>query len=96
MNDKIRINLNIADSYFPITINRDEEELMRKAAKQVNMRLNAYRKHYKDISTEKLLAMVAYHFSQENLELIERNDTEPYAAKINEMTDLLENYFSEE
>ena len=37
MNDKIKINLQIADSYYPITINRDEEELMREAAKQVNI-----------------------------------------------------------
>ena len=39
MNDKIKINLQIADSYYPITINRDEEELMREAAKQVNIKL---------------------------------------------------------
>ena len=35
MNDKIKINLQIADSYYPLTINRDEEETVRVAAKQV-------------------------------------------------------------
>ena len=93
MNDKIKINLNIADAYFPITISREEEELMRKAAKQVNMRLNSYRDRYKGVSNERLLAMVAYQFSQENLELKQRNDTEPYTAKLEEMTKMLDDYF---
>ena len=56
MNDKIKINLQIADSYYPITINRDEEELMREAAKQVNIKLNAYREHYKSLEPERIRA----------------------------------------
>ena len=37
--------------------------------------------------------MVAYQFSQENLELKQRNDTEPYTAKLEEMTKMLDDYF---
>ena len=96
MNDKIKINLQIADSYYPITINRDEEELMREAAKQVNIKLNAYREHYKSLEPEKLIAMVAYQFSQENLKLRQRNDTGPYTEKIEELTEMLEEYFKGE
>ena len=96
MNDKIKINLQIADSYYPITINRDEEELMREAAKQVNIKLNAYRQHYKSLEPEKLIAMVAYQFSQENLKLRQRNDTGPYTEKIEELTEMLEEYFKGE
>lgn len=96
MNDKIKINLHIADSNFPITIKRDKEELMRKAAKDVNDMLNNYRHKFKSVSNERLLAMVAYHFSLNSLELIGRNDTEPYTAKIEEMTKMLEDYFANE
>ena len=96
MNDKIKINLQIADSYYPITINRDEEELMREAAKQVNIKLNAYREHYKSLEPEKLIAMAAYQFSQENLKLRQRNDTGPYTEKIEELTEMLEEYFKGE
>ena len=96
MNDKIKINLQIADSYYPITINRDEEELMREAAKQVDIRLNAYREHYQNISPERIIAMVAYQFALENLQLKDRNDTEPYTAKIKELTEVLETYFKEQ
>ena len=40
MNDKKKINLQIADSNYPLTINREEEQMVREAAKQVNVRLN--------------------------------------------------------
>ena len=78
MNDKIKINLQIADSNYPLTINREEEEMVREAAKQVNIRLNAYREYYKNLEPEKIIAMVAYHFSLEKLQLMKRNDTTPY------------------
>ena len=86
----------IADSYYPLTINRDEEETVREAAKQVNIRLNAYREHYQNVSLERIIAMVAYQFALENLQLKDRNDTEPYTAKIKELTEVLETYFKEQ
>jgi cell division protein ZapA len=96
MNDTIKINLNIADSYYPITIQRDEEEMMRKAARQVNERLNLYREKYSTQPKDKLLAMVAYQFAQEKLMLEQRNDTQPFTDKIRELTDLLEKHFDGE
>ena len=96
MNDKIKINLQIADSNYPLTINREEEEMVREAAKQVNIRLNAYREYYKNLEPEKIIAMVAYQFSLERLQLMQRNDTQPYTAKIEELTEMLEEYFRNE
>lgn len=96
MNDKIKINLQIAETNYPLTIDRDDEEMVREAAKQVNIRLNAYRTHYPNIDTEKVIAMVAYEFSLETLKQKDRNDTVPYTEKINELTGVLENYFRKE
>lgn len=96
MNDKIKINLQIADSNYPLTINRQEEEMVREAAKQVNIRLNAYREYYKNLEQEKIIAMVAYQFSLEKLQLMQRNDTTPYTEKVKELTELLEDYFQKE
>ena len=96
MNDKIMINLQIADSNYPLTINRQEEEMVREAAKQVNIRLNAYREYYKNLEPEKIIAMVAYQFSLEKLQLMQRNDTTPYTEKVKELTELLEDYFQKE
>ena len=96
MNDKIKINLQIADSNYPLTINREEEEMVREGAKQVNIRLNKYREVYKNLEPEKIIAMVAYQFSLEKLQLLERNDTAPYTEKGKELTELLVNYFKGE
>ena len=80
MNDKIKINLQMAGAAYPITINREDEEIVREAAKQVNIRINAYREHYQNISSERIIAMVANQFALETLQLKDRNDTEPYTA----------------
>lgn len=96
MNDKIKINLQIADSNYPLTIKRDDEQIMREAAKQVNIRLNAYREHYPNTGPDKVIAMVAYQFALENLNLSQKNDTQPYTAKIKELTEMLEEYFRED
>ena len=69
---------------------------VREAAKQVNIRLNAYREHYRNVAPEKIIAMVAYQFSLEKLQLLQRNDTQPYTAKIEELTEMLEEYFRNE
>ena len=96
MNDKIKINLQMAGASYPLTINREDEEMVREAAKQVDIRLNAYREHYQNVTTEKIIAMVAYQFSLERLQLMQRNDTSPYVEKVKELTELLEDYFKEE
>lgn len=96
MNDKIKINLQIADSNYPLTINREEEQVIREAAKQVNIRLNKYRDAYKSLEPEKIIAMVAYQFSLEKLQLMQRNDTTPFTEKVKELTELLEEYFEKE
>ena len=95
MNDKIKIKLQMAGASYPLTINREDEQMVREAAKQVDLRLNAYREHYQSVSAERIIAMVAYQFSLENLQQKQRNDTEPYTTKIKELTKVLEDYFRE-
>lgn len=93
MNDKIKINLQMAGYTYPLTIERDKEEIVRLAAKQVEQRLNAYRTHYEELSPERILSMVAFQFALETLQLKKRNDTEPITTKIKEWGDLLEEQF---
>ncbi|MDR0893447.1 MAG: cell division protein ZapA [Mediterranea sp.] len=98
MNDKIekiKINLHMADVNYPLTISREDEELVREAAKQVNIKVNAYRKRYPELEKDKLITMVAYQFSVEKLQLMQRNDTAPYAEKVQELTELLDEYLNE-
>ena len=96
MNDKINTNLDLAGSIFPLKVKPEEEENIRKAAKQVNDWLNKYRDRYPGLTTEKLIAMVAFQFSLEKIELLQRNDTQPYLTKIEKLTEMLEEYFENE
>ena len=86
----------MADACYPVFINPETEEIVRAAAKQVNIRLNKYREVYKNLEPEKIIAMVAYQFSLEKLQLLQRNDTAPYTEKVKELTELLEDYFKKE
>ncbi len=95
MDDKIKINLQMAGASYPLTISRKDEEGVREAAKQVNLRFNAYQEHYQDLPSERIAVMVAYQFALENVHWKEMNDTAPYTAKIEELTKLLEECFKE-
>ncbi len=90
MSDKIKINLGLGGTYFPLTIPREDEEKVREAAHRVNKRLNLYKSHYGNLPLEKMMPMVAYHFSLEVLELENKNDTKPYIDKIEELDALIE------
>jgi len=89
--DKIKIRLNIAGfPPLPVAINRSEEELYRKAAKQVENRLNRYKERNSKLSQETVMLMVAFHFALDCLKQEGRNDTEPYVQKIKELDQLIE------
>ena len=88
----------MADACYPVFINPENEEIVRAAAKQVNTILVEYRKKWGhlNLEPEKILVMVAYQFSLEKLQLLQRNDTAPYTEKVKELTELLEDYFKKE
>jgi cell division protein ZapA len=96
MDDEIRINLVIAGCTYPLTINREEEEGIREAAKRVNLKLNMYRNKFPTLPLEKIITMVAYDFSLRNIQQEKRHDTKPYTEKIEELTKVLEDCFKEE
>lgn len=89
MNDKIKITLQIAGFYYPLTIDRDDEEMVREAAKQVNKLLGVYKERYAALEPAKILPMVAYVFSLELLQWKNRNDTRPLTDKMKELTERL-------
>jgi cell division protein ZapA len=101
---KFLIHIEIADKAYPLWIYRDEEELARKAAKQVKTLLEQYRIKYPLSANanpkyaegnKDWLAMVAFQLSIKSLLLEERNDTTPFIEKIQQMTNLLEAYLEE-
>ncbi|MDR0894283.1 MAG: cell division protein ZapA [Prevotellaceae bacterium] len=94
MNDTLKINLQIANMSYPLTIHPEEEEDIRKAAKQVNDCIIKYQEHYVDLPVGQVVPMVAFHFALKNLQNEKRNDTEGYDRKIVELTQMIEEELS--
>ena len=62
MDDKLAIKVQIAERFYPLKIERREEERIRKAAKLINDRLLQYKQRYTDKDTQDFLAMAALQF----------------------------------
>lgn len=68
--DKLKIKVSIAGRTYPLTINRDEEENIRKAATKIEAIIKQFESNYAVKDKQDLLAMCALQMSSkvENLE----------------------------
>lgn len=90
----ININLVIADRPYPLKIKPSEEELVRKAAKELNNKVKEYQKVYAAKDKQDYLAMTALMYAVDSLgnkskTTIEDNN---FDDKLNELNQLLEAY----
>lgn len=94
MDDKFVIHVEIAGKDYALTINRNDEELTRAAAKQIRDKINRYREHFSvsEVDIKDLLAMVALQLSVDNLRLENKNDVSPFVEKIETLNDTLKEY----
>lgn len=97
MDNKFLIHLEIADKSYGLWIDPKDEQLARKAAKQIRLKINQYRQNFSqsDLDVKDLLAMVAFQLSMHNLQLEGKNDTSPFTEKIQELTTELESYLKD-
>jgi cell division protein ZapA (FtsZ GTPase activity inhibitor) len=91
MDDKLSIRVNVADRYYPLKVERENEEKIRKAARMINEKVLQYKQRYADKDVQDFLAMASLqyviklnegeeklnndHFSDEIKELITKIDT---------------------
>ena len=54
MDDKWKINLSMADATYPVWIKPEDEEIVRKAAQQVNDILKEYREKWPNVEKERI------------------------------------------
>lgn len=97
MDDKFLIHLEIAEKSYGLWIDRKDEQLARDAAKQIRNKINQYRQNFaqSDVDVKDLLAMVAFQLSMSNLQLEDKNDTNPITDKVQELTSELEKYLKD-
>lgn len=65
MKDKLNITIRIADQpTIPLQIKREDEEVIRAAEHNVNKLWQAWMQRYQDMSSSRVLAMVAFQFAK--------------------------------
>ena len=81
------------EQYYPMTINRDEEEDVRAAAKKVNDYLSSAKQYFDngELGENRLLTMVSFQFALSYIRAEQKGDTTPCIDKIKEWDSLLEN-----
>ncbi len=95
-NEELEIHVSIADSTYPMNINRKDEELYRKAAREMNDKLNKYREKYPKEDMLVHLKMTAFHFAFKVVCSEDRNDTRPYKDKLDQLAREMEELFQKE
>jgi cell division protein ZapA len=96
MDEKLSIKVNVADRYYPLKIDRDDEEKIRKAAKLINEKVFLYKQKYADKDTQDFLAMAALQFVIRNLEVEEKPESEPGNEDLARLDKELAEYLAKE
>jgi cell division protein ZapA len=96
MEDKLSINVNIADRYYPLKVDRADEEKIRKAAKLINEKVLQYKQRYSDKDVQDFLAMAALQYVTKYVELEKKNDITPFLESVKELNEELSEYLKEE
>jgi cell division protein ZapA (FtsZ GTPase activity inhibitor) len=68
MEDKLSIHIKIAEREYPLKIERNDEEKIRKAAKTINDRIYQYKQKYANKDIQDLLAMAALQLATKVIE----------------------------
>lgn len=76
MDDKLSIKVNVAERYYPLKIDRKDEEMIRKAAKLINEKVQQYKQRYNDKDTQDFLSMAALQYVIKLLEIEQKSENQ--------------------
>ncbi len=93
---EISIKINIADRVYPLKVNMEEEEIVRKAAKLINDRIKEYQDNYAVRDKQDLLSMCVLHYATATLRAEKKMSEEgtEVADKVYQLDQLLSEFFS--
>ncbi len=87
--EKLSLTLTIDGRKYPLRIDREQEEIFRRAAKEINTKINQYRVTYgaknSKLTSQDFMAMTAIQALVQSLSLKGKNDTKPYEDKIGQL-----------
>lgn len=87
--DELSIKVKIAGRLYPLTIPREDEEIVRKAAKMVDDQFNFFRENYAVKDRADLLAMVALQSATASLRRQPRASEEEGDDNLTALRDML-------
>jgi cell division protein ZapA (FtsZ GTPase activity inhibitor) len=96
MEDKLSIRVNVADRYYPLKIDRSDEEKIRKAAKMINEKVLQYKQRYSDKDVQDFLAMAALQYVIQVIEGDNNIEASPAIEEIEELNNQLDDFLKRE
>ena len=90
MDDKLSIRVNVAERFYPLRIDRQDEERIRMAARLINDKVSQYKQRYADKDVQDFLAMAALQFVIKLLELENQHDESEMVDAVKELNRKLE------
>jgi cell division protein ZapA len=94
-NKKLRINIKIDGKGFPLTINSEDEERYRLAAKRVNEVVQKYREQFGERDSNDILAMAAFQIALRSTESQHRNDRTLFIEELKNLNDDISDFLKE-
>ena len=88
--NKLSIRVNVADRYYPLKIEREDEEKIRKAARMINEKVLQYKQRYSDKDVQDFLAMAALQFVIKLIEEEEKNNNDFLPGALNELANKID------
>ena len=91
MGDKLSIKLHIANRIYPMKIDRESEEYIRNAVKQIDGRLKFYEENYAIKDKQDLLAMCLIEYASKFESINKKNIVEDdgFTEKLTEIETIL-------
>jgi len=91
MEDKLSIKVQIAERFYPLKIDRRDEEKIRKAARVINDKVLQYKQRYTDKDGQDFLAMAALQFVIKLYDCEEAQNVVSLKQELSELNSELEN-----
>ncbi|MDX9772158.1 MAG: cell division protein ZapA [Bacteroidales bacterium] len=89
MDDKLSIRVNVADRYYPLKVESENEERIRKAARLINEKVLQYKQRYVDKDTQDFLAMAALQYVIRLIEIEDKEEDTSLEEGLKELTEMI-------
>jgi cell division protein ZapA (FtsZ GTPase activity inhibitor) len=95
MDEKLSIRVNVADRYYPLKVERENEEKIRKAARMINEKVLQYKQRYTDKDVQDFLAMASLQYVIKLTEEEEKLESDHFPDSLKELINKIDSVLEE-